>query len=244
MRETTPKSGLTANRKLTLFTLFALPILISLGVWQWQRAAEKHALELAYDEQQAQPPISLNGSNISVLTDFHRVMAQGQFDHEHTWLLDNKQREGRVGYEVVTPFELEDGGLILVNRGWLVGSSERQVLPVIPAVEGPQTLFGTWIAASQHPLLDGRSLDKSWPRIVMAIDPAAMEQQLGQPLAERYLLLDESSPGALITAAPIVNTSSAKHLGYAFQWFGMALALVIWFIVANTDILRRWRRPH
>jgi surfeit locus 1 family protein len=241
MKETNSIWRLTANRKLTLFTLFALPTLIALGCWQWSRAAEKRVLEASYTAQQTQPPIALDANNITTLADYRRVFVQGEFDHKHTWLLDNKQREGRVGYEVVVPFVLDDGSMMLVNRGWLAGSGDRQHPPLVPTDAGPQTLFGILVSATKHPLLNANHTGASWPRIIMAIDPPAMAQQLDQPLLERYLLLDEGSPGALVTNWPVVNVSSAKHLGYAFQWFGMALALVIWFIVANTAVLRRWR---
>lgn len=241
MKEFNPIWRLTANHKLTLFTLFALPTLIALGCWQWSRAAEKRVLEMAHAEQQTQPPVALEASSLAALADYRRVFAHGQFDHEHTWLLDNKQRDGRVGYEVVVPFVLADGNVILVNRGWLAGPDSRQHMPVIPTETGPQTLFGTLVSASKHPFLTANNTDLSWPRIVMAIDPPVMAQQLGRPLLQRYVLLDEGSPGALVTHWPVVSVSSAKHLGYAFQWFGMAVALVIWFAVANTALLRRWR---
>jgi surfeit locus 1 family protein len=218
----TPKLRLTANRKLTLFTLLALPVLLGLGVWQTQRAVEKRSLEAAYIQQQALPPTPLNAATAITLPDHRRVLAQGQFANEHTWLLDNKQRKGRVGYEVVTPFRLLDGSLVLVNRGWLPSSGERRSLPDVPQIAGEQTLFGEWVSASKHPLLDGKSEARDWPRVIMAIEPSTMAQQIGEELAVRYLRLDENSPGALVTDWQPIAVSSAKHAGYAFQWFGMA----------------------
>lgn len=243
VKQSTARSAFTASHKLTLFTLLALPIFVGLGFWQLQRAAEKHQQETAYIEQQAQPPSQLNAQNLLRLADYQRVLAQGQFDGDHTWLLDNKQRNGRVGYEVVTPFRLADGGVILVNRGWLAGTGLREQLPAVPKVSGEQTLFGELVSVSKHPLLDGTADASEWPRVVMALDPVAMSQQLGHPLAERYLRLDDASPGALITQWRVANISAAKHQGYAFQWFGMALALIIWFVVVNTKVLQTWRRP-
>lgn len=244
VNQSAARSRFTANRKLTLFTLLALPLLISLGFWQLDRAAEKRALEAAYIEQQAQPPSQLNSRNLDTLPDYRRVMAQGQFDADHTWLLDNKQRDGRVGYEVVTPFILNDGSLILVNRGWLASTAQRAQLPPVPVLLGEQMLFGELVSASEHPLLDGESQAIDWPRVVMALDPVAMGAQVDRKFPVRYLRLDDSSPGALVTQWQAVNVSSAKHSGYAFQWFGMAVALIIWFVVANTKVLHTWRRPH
>lgn len=240
----TAESLFTASRKLTLFTLIGLPILLSLGTWQLNRAAEKRVLEAAYAEQQAQPPSQLSKENLLTLPDHRRVFVQGHFDGDHTWLLDNKQRRGRVGYEVVAPFYLQEGGQILVNRGWLAGNDRRENLPDIPAVAGTQMLFGEVVSVSTHPLLDGASDRADWPRVIMAIEPAVMAQQLNQPLPERYLRLDDTSPGALVTEWQTVNISSDKHSGYAFQWFGMAFALAVWFVVANTKVLHTWRQSN
>lgn len=239
----TARPRFSANRKLTLFTLLALPLLLTLGTWQLDRAADKRLVETAYIEQQSLPPGVLTGQDLSTLPDHRRVQLHGRFEGDHTWLLDNKQRRGRVGYEVVSAFRLNDNSVVLVNRGWLQGTPQREVLPDIPAVTGEQTLFGELMTASTHPLLDGTSEREGWPKVIMAIEPAAMAVHLGEPLSERYVRLDEGSSGALVTGWQPVNVSSAKHLGYALQWFGMAVALVIWFIVANTKLLHTWRRP-
>lgn len=233
---------LNANRKLTLFILAALPVLISLGLWQLDRARQKRALEAAYLDQQTQPPSALNSANLAQLMDYRRVVVQGQFDRDHTWLLDNKQRYGQVGYEVVMPFILADGGMILVNRGWLAGTGQRDTLPGIPDTAGDMMLFGELMSVTKHPLLDASSQSEGWPRVILAIEPTAMIQQLGHSLPERYVRLDEASPAALVTNWQTVNVSSAKHLGYAFQWFAMAVALLLWFVVANTKVMQTWRR--
>lgn len=229
------------NIRITLLTLVALPLLLGLGFWQLDRAAQKQALEAGLARQQAEAPTELTRANLDELPVYRRVIARGRFDNEHTWLLDNKQRRGRVGYEVITPFELATGGRVLVNRGWLPGTGDRQQLPAVPAVEGERTLFAQLAAVSDHPLLDASSESTTWPRVVMAIEPAAMGEQLGRPLAARYLKLDASSPGAFETGWQAVNMSAQKHTGYAVQWFAMALALAIWFVVANTNVVAWWR---
>lgn len=232
----------TFNRNITLFTLIALPILCGLGTWQWYRAVEKQELEARYAQQQAQPPITLTTANLADLPDYQRVMVQGHFDNDHTWLLDNKQRHGKVGFEVVTSFVLDDGQRLLVNRGWLAAGKTRAQLPTIDAIEGEVTLFAELVSVVEHPLLDAHTEQADWPRIIMAIDIPPMEQQLQEALLPRYVRLDESSPGALVTDWQAVNMTPEKHIGYAFQWFAMALALIIWFVFANTNLLDYWRR--
>ncbi|MDQ2076238.1 SURF1 family protein [Marinimicrobium sp. ABcell2] len=229
------------NWKITAVAALALPLLLTLGFWQLDRGAEKRAIEASFAARQSAPPIELSGDNLEVLEPFQRVIARGQFDNEHTWLLDNKQRRGRVGYEVVSPFQLENGTWILVNRGWLQGTGDRQQLPPVPPVRGERSIFAELATVSHHPMLDASSLTSEWPRVVMAIETDAMAEQLGRPLAVPYLRIAETSPGAFETGWQAVNMTAHTHLGYAFQWFAMAAALVVWFLFANSNVLAWWR---
>lgn len=227
--------------KVTLLCLITLPVLLSLGVWQLDRAAEKRARQEALDTVRAQPPASLPGEAVESLAEHRRLLLQGHYWPGTNWLLDNRQRDGRVGYEVVTPFELTDGRVLLVNRGWIAAGSSRSERPDPPVPEGEQTLFADWQKPSDHPLLDGSHLPEGWPKVILAIDIEAIAETLEQPLLDHYARIDDASPGALATAWQDFEISSAKHLGYAFQWFAMALAVVIWFIYIHTSLRKRRR---
>jgi cytochrome oxidase assembly protein ShyY1 len=57
---------------------------------------------------------------------FRRVRLHGQFDAAHSLLLDNRQRDGKVGVELLQPFQDQAAGLwLLVNRGWLPWPDRR-----------------------------------------------------------------------------------------------------------------------
>lgn len=228
--------------KVTLLCLLTLPVLLSLGVWQLDRADEKRARQAALETVRAQPPASLPGVDVTELQEHQRLLLQGRFRPGRNWLLDNRQRDGQVGYEVVTPFELTDGRVLLVNRGWVAAGQDRAERPDPPVPEGEQTLFADWQKPSDHPLLDGRRSPGGWPKVILAIDLEAMAEALDQPVLDHYARLDEGSPGALVTGWRDFEVSAAKHLGYAVQWFAMAVAVVIWFIFTHIGLRRRRRR--
>src|SRR5687768_2143218 len=82
---------------------------IALGNWQSGRAEEKRTAARV-----------------------ERVVVRGQFLHQHTLLLDNRLRQGRPGYEVLTPLALEDGRThVLVNRGWVAAGASRDTPPAV-----------------------------------------------------------------------------------------------------------------
>lgn len=236
------KFTIAFNWKVTLLCLLVWPLLLSLGFWQTERAGDKRELQGRLEAQQALPPATLTALPLRDLQDYRRVIARGKFDPERSWLLDNKQRNGRVGYEVVVPFDLVEGGTILVNRGWLAAGDSRANHPQPAVPKGELSLFADLMSPSDHPMLDAQSDDAGWPKVIMAIEPAVMAEQLGEPLAPRYLRLDDASPGALVTDWQDASVSAEKHQGYAFQWFAMAFALALWFVFANSNLWQILRR--
>ncbi|WP_347330155.1 SURF1 family protein [Marinimicrobium locisalis] len=237
-----PKQFTTAfRRKVTVLCLLTFPLLLSLGIWQLQRAEEKRERQGELEAVQSQPPEILPGADLGQLSEHRRLILTGYYWPGRNWLLDNRQRQGKVGFEVVTPFELSDGTVLLVNRGWIRGERDRSTLPDPAVPEGEVTLFGEWWSPSDHPLLEGEGASAGWPKVILSIEPELMAETLGEPLGGHYVKLDDGSPGALITQWQQYEISAAKHLGYAVQWFAMALAVLLWFVFTATSLGRRWR---
>ena len=228
--------NITPNWKVSLLCLVTLPVLLSLGFWQLDRAEQKQERQQRQDRIGAAPPVPLTRAGGASLPDGRRLLLRGHYLGGYNWLLDNRQRQGRVGYEVITPFELEDGALVLVNRGWVSAGADRQERPDPPAPAGKQTLFGQLLSHTEHPLLEEVEVADGWPIRRVTLAPESMAGQLGRPVLARYVRLDDTSPGALNADWPNTETPAAKHLGYAVQWFAMALALVIWLVFANTPL--------
>ncbi|UTF59125.1 SURF1 family protein [Gilvimarinus sp. DA14] len=222
------------NTWILVLSLVFLPLLIGLGVWQLSRADEKRDLEAQLAQRQTAAPVALQSlKNPAAYT---RIIARGRFDSDHTWLLDNRQRDGKPGYEVVQPFVLDSGERMLVNRGWLPAPARREQLPEINNIVGDTTIFAEVAYPSNHPMLSAQSGNKNWPKVITQVVPSVMAPSLDEPLAGYYLKLDAASTGAFTTAWQPINMSSAKHTGYAVQWFAMALALVILNVFANTNV--------
>ncbi|WP_051234496.1 SURF1 family protein [Marinimicrobium agarilyticum] len=229
------------HRKVTVLCLLTFPLLLSLGIWQLQRAEEKRERQAELEAVQAMPPQSLPGADPAQLAEHRRLILTGRYWQGRNWLLDNRQRDAQVGFEVVSPFELSDGTVLLVNRGWVAGEPDRSALPNPGVPEGEVTLFGDWWSPSEHPLLEGEPAGDGWPKVILAIAPQVMADTLGEPLYGHYVKLDDGSPGALTTDWQQYEISAAKHLGYAVQWFAMALAVVLWFVLTTTKRWHPWR---
>ncbi len=153
----------------------------------------------------------------------------GRYHNKH-FLLDNRVRDGKVGYEVLTPLELESGAWVLVNRGWVAGGARRDMLPSIEDLQGVQNIIGHFYAPDGRiPVLAPTPVQHEWPRRIQRLEWAAIEQQLGVAFLkhQEFRLSDASVAGAYAVGWPLATSSAEKHMAYAVQWFAMATALLI-----------------
>lgn len=231
--------------RITLFTLLLLPLLISLGFWQLQRAEEKAALALAFERQQASPPApltSLVGAPAAELA-YRPVVLRGRYIAGRDLLLDNRTRGGRYGNEVLSVFELENGSLALVNRGWLPADPARRVLPEVPAVPGESlTVTGSvYVAPGEPYLLADQPLAEAWPQRIQAVEMDKVAALLDEPLFPYPVRVNAGEPGALQADWQVINASPARHRGYAVQWFSMAAVLALLYLLRSTNLWQMMR---
>ncbi|MDG4549263.1 MAG: SURF1 family protein [Candidatus Contendobacter sp.] len=235
---------LRPGRASTIATLLVLPLLLTLGFWQLDRARQKAELQAAFADQSRQPPASLAEVNPDDPANrYRRVVAVGRYDREHQLLLDNQVRDGQAGYHVLTPLRLTPGSAILVNRGWLPLGGSRQELPDVAVTAEPITVVG-WLAQPTSPGLrlgDAGGSDSRWPRVIPYVDYDRLAALLGYPLWPTVILLEpEASAGYRRDWQPqFGGYGPERHQGYAVQWFALAAALVILYLAANARRLPR-----
>ena len=230
----------------TLLTLVLLPILISLGFWQLDRAAQKGQLLTLYQQQQARPALNLNTSlGHSELYSYQRVEVTGRFDKEHQFLLDNRVYQGRAGYQVITPLIMAGSNqVVLVNRGWLPQMTSRSTLPVIPTPVSELTLEGQLKLDMHESFNLGESGFESdaWPRVIQWLEMDKLEKSLGYKVQEFVILQSPDSPAGFVRDWYIKKIVPEKSISYAVQWFALALAMVIIYLVVNTHKVKEVRR--
>jgi surfeit locus 1 family protein len=237
--------------QLSLLVLLFMPLLLRLGFWQAERAEEKQQLLAVYQQQRnlpAQNFAELLNNNIDV--SYRPIIIAGTYDANSYWLLDNQPRQGKVGYEVIMPLQVDikvDSQLIkstiLVNRGWIKASRLRSDLPIIDTPSDSITIKGYFYTPSKNAIfsnIESNSSDLSqvWPKRVLALTTQQAEKVLATTVYPQVLRINDQSPSALITDWPVINTLPEKHYGYSVQWFAMALALFflyVWAIVKKPD---------
>ena len=229
----------------TLFTALLLPLLIYLGFWQLQRADEKAVLAAAFAERQSAAPVmvdsGLPGSLDSLA--YLPVRMQGEFVPGKDILLDNRLQGGQFGYEVVSPVALSAvAEVVLVNRGWIAGDAARRSLPQVEVPVGAVDITGhVYIPPGQPYLLAEQELSGPWPKVLQALEmdklrPVIEQAAAGSTMFPHLVRLDADQTGALQVDWQIINVSPQKHRGYAVQWFCMAAALAVLFVLRSSNL--------
>lgn len=215
--------------RMTVFVAVMLPLVLSLAFWQLDRRGEKLAYEAQYFDRMGMLPVTPEPAG--PYAPFTRLRLQGRYEPTHSFLVDNQVHQGRAGYRVVTSFADQSGRRWLVNRGWVAAAESRAQLPVFDTPEETVALVAVvWPDTGLPPLLGDDPWPTAWPKRVQRLDVAQMAARLeaAQPLEVR---LEGGQPGVLAAADLGVDFNPSRHLGYAVQWFGLALALIAGYVI-------------
>jgi surfeit locus 1 family protein len=214
-------------------------ICVRLGVWQLDRLDQRRAFNTDVRAALASDPVAL----ASVLAGgedpaYRRVSASGRWDRTHELILFGRSLDGRPGNHVVTPFLLEDGRAVLVDRGWVPTEvSEPPVTGDAAAADGPVRIEGIVLpSADADADADADAASEPLPPQVRAIDVGALDAAIPAALvADVYLLLEQQSPPASRPVpAPLPELTEGPHLSYAIQWFAFAgIALIGYGLLAR-----------
>ncbi len=215
-----------------------LAILLGLGTWQMQRAAEKQRVLAEHDSKMHSEPIALPGAGAvpAELLHLHPVTARGTLDGARTMLLDNRIRNRTVGYDVLVPLRLAGGdAAVLVNRGWVPRGAQRDVKPRVEHPTGDVQVRGLAVLPTRGYRLGGMlEPESAWPHVVQFVALEEMRTLTGYELLPVVLRLASEDPLALDTGWPVITMGPQRHYGYAVQWYGLALALLAVYLVAST----------
>ena len=222
----------------SLAFLVVFPVLISLGIWQLNRAEEKRGIERGVAEAIAKPPLLINESNLGELKNevYRPVRLVGKFDNNRQYLWDNKTHKGRSGYQVLTPFLLE--GLeqaVMVNRGWIPILGRRDQFRDIAVDDESVSVEGVIKTPSNAIQLAERVDEKTvnYPSVIQAFEVSIIAAQLDVEVLPIMIELSPDSPQGYVRDWKPYYGKIGKHMGYAMQWFIMAFIALFLYIKLN-----------
>jgi surfeit locus 1 family protein len=218
------------NPLLVVVFLSCLTLLLGLGGWQFKRGLAKAAIEYR---------IGQSGETVERLArrPLHwKTLAYRTVELEGIWLdrfflLDNRIFKGQPGYELLAPIQLDgDNSVLLVNLGWLEKRSSG-----LPSLDNIRSFAGTagqlYLPKKGFTLGNAYSDPGSWPRVIQYIDTGQLAEALGMSLEPAVVVMDGNGElGTTRIWQPYVMNAS-RHYGYAVQWWGLAIVLVVFGII-------------
>lgn len=221
----------------TLATALLLPALIGLGLWQGQRAETKRALQAEYDGRSSGVAIAVSNELLPAeALRYYRVVAKGRYEPGFQILIDNRVLHGRPGFHVVTPLRLAGGDMrVLVNRGWVAGTPDRR-LPAIDTPAGTVEIQGIAVVPSDRyfTLADPGPVRGSWETLWQNLDIQRYAEAAPFTVQPVVVLLDPASTaGGFVREWARLDAGIATHQSYAFQWFALATALAVLYLLLN-----------
>ena len=217
---------------LTIATLIALAILVSLGTWQLQRLKWKEGLLAQIAALQSAPAQDAavvlarmaRGQDVS----FTRVRTTCPGLASAPYLELYGLKDGMAGARLISacPTPGTAYGAILVDRGFVADTVSARP-PVAPADRTPIEIVGVLRApdAATFVTPPNRPDANRW----FSRDVAAMAKTLGVSRPAPMFLMAETSTNpdwSALRPAPIPAEIPNRHLEYALTWFGLAGALI------------------
>jgi cytochrome oxidase assembly protein ShyY1 len=213
---------------LSLLLLLAVAALASLGLWQLHRGQQKKLLIETYEQALKATPVPLNRFPAAVAPDhWMPVSLRGSYLADRQLLLDNQSQGEVAGFDVWTPLRMDDGTLVMIDRGWLPHGRKSE-LPAAPA--GTVELHGFWrnLPVPGLRLKADNCSNQGWPR---AVEYPTIEDlrclYAESPLPGVVLLSTDEGDGLVREWHPAPGFPPERHYAYAAQWFGLSLTLLI-----------------
>ena len=201
--------------------LGGLATLLALGFWQLDRLNWKRGIITEAERRLALPPVALPVDLDPTRDDYLPVFVQGRFTGDELYHLTSQKPKG-PGFDIIAPFEAEDGRRVLIERGYVPQDMRDPATRSAP--EGVQRIEGflRWPDDVNGFTPDPDTAKRIWySRNVASLSEAAETEPVmivqAPTGAKEY-------PRGRAVAVRIRN----NHLQYALTWFGIA---VIWLVM-------------
>jgi cytochrome oxidase assembly protein ShyY1 len=211
---------------LGIAVVFALACVL-LSRWQFDRREEAvlevNRIEQNYDASplpidEALPTLDEFDANLKWMP----VTMTGTYLLDEQLLVRNRPYGGQPGFEVLTPLQLTDGSVFIVDRGWVAPGASQDLPDEVPVPPTGEVTVVAHLKAGE-PSIVGRTAPAGQ---VATIQLHEIDSLISQPMyTGAYGLLASESPAAATrpAAAPRPEPDEGPHLSYAIQWIVFAL---------------------
>ncbi len=211
-----------------LFVLVLVVAMILAGFWQLDRRQEKRDRNALITERQDEPVAPVDEivsvddpTSVGAEVRYRPATATGTYDQAAQVLVRNRSYDEAPGSWVLTPLVLDDGSVLVVNRGWVPVTGDQVLGPDAAPPDGPVEVTGLLEASQSR-----GSFGPTDPRgevldTLSRVDIDRYQEQIEGDLYPVWLQLETQDPAQGDQPTPVQPTAldEGPHLGYAVQWF-------------------------
>ncbi len=227
--------------------------MISLGFWQLDRHSQKSDINERISARLDNAPLGLVDIDklksygiIEMERDFEyrSIAVSGKYIQEDSVLVRNRTYNGVPGFWLLTPFQLSNNQIVVVNRGWIPISAENYIDSNTSVLDISGILRNTELAKGLQRADASQGVLESLARP----DLARYENQLGYEIFPMYIQLTGQNPQQADGFPKVLDLpkfSEGQHLSYAVQWFifasiaAIGYTLVLWSYSKRKGMKRR-----
>ena len=207
-------------------TTFAF--LVALGFWQLDRADEKRGIEASIKLANTGSVELIVEEGSLKNKEYYEVRLQGKYLSDKQFIYDNQIVNQVSGYYVLTPYALEgQSKTILINRGFIPWNGRRDKLADIDIGQDAREIKVLISKPIKRMELKPTEIGIQFPILIQSIDLQDMASLASVDFSSVIGLLDPSASNGFVRKWEPYTGSIEKHIGYAVQWFLMALVLAI-----------------
>jgi surfeit locus 1 family protein len=201
--------------------------LVSLGFWQLERADDKRSIEASIKQANTGSVELIRKEEGLQSKEYYEVRLQGKYLSDKQFIYDNQIVDQVSGYYVLT-YALEgQSKAILINRGFIPWNGRRDKLADIVIGQETREIKVQISKPIKRMELKPSEVGIQFPVLIQSIDLQDMADRAKVDFSSVIGLLDASASNGFIRKWEPYTGSIEKHIGYAIQWFLMALVLAI-----------------
>ena len=217
--------------------MICVPLFIKLGLWQYNKAKLKQEIQTSYNASLDNEAVSLPArlDNLDAWK-YKKVKIKGHYETEYQILLDNQIEDSRGGFHVLTPLKIEGrNDYVLVNRGWIAGGASHTEIPAIITPETSVEIVGlVWVPSKKIFTLESKTQKSQWNTVWQHMDLERYQNSVAINVLPIVIKLDpKSNAGGFVRNWQLPADKIATNMGYAYQWFGFAIASILIFLYTS-----------
>ena len=217
---------------LTFLLAILIYLFIELSGWQFDRYHQRIDRNKDFVTAVAGVPIPIeNVSQLNNLKQWGKVSLSGQYLDAESKLVRKRYLKNSLGFWVLTPFQLANNEILLVNRGWIPSANSSTSELAIPNSPTQQVLIEGYLQPMEKFKANPADLPSN------QINDINVEKFQGNIYPNFYVQVGKSSPAEKdIGIIYLPEVSNGPHLSYAIQWILFALLLPIgWYVLLKNE---------